>query len=165
MYACFITFHLFFSNSVHYSASVICMYWCIHIYECAINITTWSFLIIVNCIEKSTTLLRISVKEYIAEPLFILKPTLKIFLYVFQLHILHILYWYFIKDRVHSWSNRHLKLQPHEGELAGWIVDELRIGLISGGKRTVSCPFATGGKSHWNRQRLQRRPMAGRAVF
>ena len=58
-----------------------------------------------------------------------------------------------------------LKLQPHEGELAGWIVDESRIRLISSDKRTFSCPFATGGKSHRNRQRLQRRPMAGRGVF
>ena len=58
-----------------------------------------------------------------------------------------------------------LKGQPHEGELTGRIVDELRIRLISGEQRTFSCPFATGGKSHRNRQRLQRRPMTTRGSF
>ena len=58
-----------------------------------------------------------------------------------------------------------LKPQPHEGELTGWIVDELRIRLILGEQRTFSCPFATGGKSHRNRRRSRRRPMTTRAGF
>ena len=52
-----------------------------------------------------------------------------------------------------------LKGQPHEGELTGRIVDELRTRLVSGEQRTFSCPFATGGKSHRNRRRPRRRPM------
>ena len=70
------------------------------------------------------------------------------------------------KERENESTHAHsIKGQPHEGELTGRIVDELRIRLISGEQRTVSCPFATGGKSHRNRRRLQRQPMTTKTVF
>ena len=47
-----------------------------------------------------------------------------------------------------------LKHQLHEGELTGWIVDELWIRLIPGEQATFSCPFVTGERSHRNRRRL-----------
>ena len=58
-----------------------------------------------------------------------------------------------------------LKPQPHEGELTGRIVDELRIRLILDEQRTFPCPFVTGGRSHRNRWRLQHRPLSTRICF
>ena len=60
--------------------------------------------------------------------------------------------------------NNNCKRQPHEGELTGWIVDELRIRRILG-EQPFSSPFVTGGRSHRNRRRLQRRPMTTRNIF
>ena len=72
-------------------------------------------------------------------------------LYIFRFHIHYV-----------AWL---VKPQPHEGELTGWIVDELRIRLILGEQRTFFCSFVIGGRSHRNRWRLQRRPMTTRIVL
>ena len=58
-----------------------------------------------------------------------------------------------------------LKHQLHEGELTGWIVDELWIRLIPGEQATFSCPFVTGERSHRNRRHLQRWPMTKWIIF
>ena len=55
-----------------------------------------------------------------------------------------------VKVRVKS-SQLSLEHQPHEGEFACKVVDELQIRLICGEQATFSCPFVTGERSHRNR--------------
>ena len=72
-----------------------------------------------------------------------------------------------LPKQILTFQNAFLKHQLHESELTSWIVvvDELRIRLILGEEVTLSWPFVTGGRSHRNRRRLQRRPMTTWNVF